>query len=87
MRKYKAMPGEITSSRQQAAGTSRKRLVIAFLAGMAITAAAAQAPALAALLSPGPEPNSPMPIVPGLHQEIGPGSELVQTQLLQANPA
>jgi hypothetical protein len=81
------MPVEITNSTRQATGTSRKRLVIAFLAGMAFTAAAAQAPALAALLSPGPEPYTPLPVVPGLHQEIYPGTELVQTMPLPVAPA
>jgi hypothetical protein len=81
------MSGEITNSMQQAPGTSRQRLVIAFLAGMAFTAVAAQTPAIAALLSPGPEPYSPQPVVPGLHQEIAPGSELVLASATPAGPA
>lgn len=81
------MPAVITDSQQQKSGPSRKQMLIAFIAGVAITAAAAQAPSIAARLSSNPDSAPSPPVTPGIRQAIATGGELVQAKLLPFKPA
>ena len=56
--------------------TSRARLAIAFIAGMAITALLAQTPAIADILSPQPAREPAVPVAPALPAPYQPGANL-----------
>ena len=56
--------------------TSRARLVVAFIAGMALTALLAQTPAIAAILSPRPAEAPVTPAAPGLPKPYQPDANL-----------
>lgn len=75
--KEEKMPGYMENI-QSKQDTSHWRLVIAFIVGFIITAAAVIIPAVTGAFSRQSEQQPTPPAVPGLHQEKAPGSELVR---------
>jgi hypothetical protein len=76
--------------RNKKPGTSRHRLVIAFITGMVVTAVLAHTPLAQVMFSCQPDgeaPVPPVPAAPGLYDKEGSICELVWCQAGQAMPA